>query len=68
MTRRFSLFKSRADAFCAKLNDGLTAVALVLAMAVFMVGTYRTLELLESTDLDNLSVSGQWVPQQQANN
>ena len=39
--------KARAEAFCAKLNDGLAAVALVLAIIVFVSGTYRTIELLE---------------------
>ncbi|HUK59684.1 MAG TPA: hypothetical protein VLV50_10680 [Stellaceae bacterium] len=38
----------RAERFCARLNDGLTAVAIVLAMMVFMVGTYRTLENVET--------------------
>lgn len=41
-------FKHRAERFCARLNDGLTAVAVVLAMLVFIVGTYRTLENVET--------------------
>ncbi len=40
-------FRYRAERFCARLNDGLTAVAIVLAMMVFVVGTYRTLENVE---------------------
>ena len=44
--------KARAEKFCAKLNDGLAAVAFVLAVAVFISGTYRTVELLEATALD----------------
>ena len=44
-----SQLKTRIESFCAKLNDGLAAVAFVLAMAVFMAGTYRTIELLELT-------------------
>jgi hypothetical protein len=40
--------KRKAERFCARLNDGLTAVAVVLAMLVFMVGTYRTLETVET--------------------
>ncbi len=39
--------RQRAERFCARLNDGLTAVAIVLAMMVFVVGTYRTLENVE---------------------
>ncbi len=41
-------FRHRAEQFCARLNDGLTAVAVVLAMLVFIVGTYRTLENVET--------------------
>jgi len=43
-----STFRHRAERFCARLNDGLTAVAVVLAMLVFIVGTYRTLENVET--------------------
>jgi hypothetical protein len=49
-------FKHKAERFCARLNDGLTAVAVVLAMLVFIVGTYRTLEnvatAIQSSDTD----------------
>ena len=47
-----SKLKARAEKFCAKLNDGLAAVAFVLAVAVFVSGTYRTVELLEATAQD----------------
>ncbi len=40
--------RHRAERFCTRLNDGLTAVAVVLAMLVFVVGTYRTLENVET--------------------
>jgi len=40
-------FKARAEAFCAKLNDGLAAVAVVLAITVGIAGTYRTVALFE---------------------
>jgi hypothetical protein len=43
MTPRITKLKTRAEKFCDKLNDGLAAVAFVLAMAVFMAGTYRTI-------------------------
>jgi hypothetical protein len=46
-TPRSNQLRARAEKFCAKLNDGLAAVALVLAIAVFISGTYRTLELLQ---------------------
>lgn len=57
MTLRNIRFKARAEAFCAKLNDGLLAVALVLAMTVLMVGTYRTVELLETMPPEGMA---QW--------
>jgi hypothetical protein len=40
-------FKARAEAFCAKLNNGLAAVAIVLAITVGIAGTYRTVALFE---------------------
>ena len=40
-------FKARAEAVCAKLNDGLAAVAIVLAITVGIAGTYRTVALFE---------------------
>ncbi len=49
MIRRSISFKARAEAFCAKLNDGLAAVAFVLAMIVSVVGGYRTIELIEDS-------------------
>jgi hypothetical protein len=52
MTLRHVQLKARAERFCAKLNDGLVAVALVLAMTVLMVGTFRTVELLETLPPD----------------
>jgi hypothetical protein len=47
MTKGYASFRAKAERFCSRLNDGLTAVAFVLAMLVFIVGTYRTLETLE---------------------
>jgi hypothetical protein len=46
MVKGTTSLKARAERFCARLNDGLTAVAFVLAMLVFVVGAYRTLESL----------------------
>ena len=57
MMLRSTKLKTRAEAFCAKLNDGLAAVAFVLAMAVFVTGTYRTLEMLELAAQDGLPVA-----------
>jgi hypothetical protein len=36
--------KAYLIAICDRLNDGLTAVAVVLAALVMIVGTYRTAE------------------------
>jgi hypothetical protein len=57
MTPQSTRLKTRAEAFCAKLNDGLAAVAFVLAVAVFMAGTYRTIELLELTAQDGAGIA-----------
>lgn len=66
-TPRPATLKAKADKFCAKLNDGLAAVAFVLAVLVFMSGTYRTIELLQMTAEDGgpvADVAGlQEVPQ-----
>lgn len=58
MSLRYVQLKARAEAFCAKLNHGLMAVALVLAMTVLMVGTYRTVELLQTLPQDPGGVWG----------
>jgi ABC-type nickel/cobalt efflux system permease component RcnA len=41
--------KAYLVAICDRLNDGLTAVAVVLAALVMIVGTYRTAE--EAADM-----------------
>ena len=47
MTPGLTKLAARAEKLCDRLNDGLAAVAFVLAMAVFMAGTYRTIEMVE---------------------
>ena len=49
MTHNIQRFRGRAEAFFAKLNDGLAAVAVVLAMLVVIVGTYRAVEVAEDS-------------------
>jgi hypothetical protein len=56
-TPRSASFKARAEKFCAKLNDGLAAVAFVLAVLVFVSGTYRTIEMLQMTAEDGAAVA-----------
>jgi hypothetical protein len=36
----------RFDRFCGRLNDGLTAVTIVLAALVFLAAAYRVAETL----------------------
>jgi hypothetical protein len=50
---RSARLKAHAEKFCARLNDGLAAVAFVLAIAVFISGTYRTIELLQMEAQDH---------------
>jgi hypothetical protein len=52
-------FKARAEAFCAKLNNGLAAVAIVLAITVGIAGTYRTVALFEDAVQQGQSVMTQ---------
>ncbi len=59
MMPRSKSFKARAEAFCAKLNDGLTAVAVVLAMLVSVVGSYRTIELIEVNAQNRIAAGDQ---------
>ena len=60
MMPRSRSFKARAEVFCAKLNDGLTAVAFVLAMLVSVVGSYRTIELIEVNAQNRLAMADQF--------
>jgi hypothetical protein len=39
---RIAVIAARADALCARLNDGLAAVAIVLAILTVALGTVRT--------------------------
>jgi hypothetical protein len=47
--RQIALIARRADAFCARLNDGLVAVALILALLTIAVVIVR---LQQPTDPD----------------
>ena len=59
MMPRSKSLKARAEAFCVKLNDGLTAVAFVLAMLVSVVGSYRTIELIEVNAQNRIAMADQ---------
>ena len=46
MSQRRGDLAERFDRFCGRLNDGLTAVAIVLTALVFLAAAYLTAETL----------------------
>ena len=46
---RYAAFFHRVDAFCAKMNKGLAAFAVVLFVLVAAQGTARFMEILNNT-------------------
>jgi len=48
MKKHLGMIVARADSICARLNAGLTAVAIMLAVLVAIVATYRAAEAVES--------------------
>jgi hypothetical protein len=57
MMPRLTKLQARAETVCDRLNDGLASVAFVLAIAVFMAGTCRIIELFEITAQDGASMA-----------
>lgn len=57
--KNYAVFFRQLDAFCAKLNDGLTAVAVVLALLVAAEAAIRLPEALDAApqllNTENLS-------------
>lgn len=49
---KIALIVSRADDFCARLNDGLAAVAIVLAILTGALSTIRGVEMGAPYDAD----------------
>ena len=45
--RDFAISLKRVEAFCARLNDGLAAVAFMLGLAVLTVATFRGPEFMQ---------------------
>jgi len=43
--QKIAIIVARADNFCARLNDGLAAVALVLAILTGAMSTVRSVEM-----------------------
>jgi hypothetical protein len=46
MKQRFTAFLRAVDAYCARLNDGLTAVAILLGFTVMTMSVIRAQEFL----------------------
>jgi hypothetical protein len=42
--RKIAVIAARADSFCARLNDGLAAMAIVLAILTGALSTVRNME------------------------
>jgi hypothetical protein len=54
--RKLALFAARADFLCGRLNDGLAAVALVLAVLTVAVSTMRSMEAVGPIDAEWLTI------------
>jgi hypothetical protein len=50
--RRIAVIAARADAFCSRLNDGLSAVAIALAILTLVVGAARMPEVFRIVDAE----------------
>ena len=57
MKKHLVIIAARADSICARLNAGLTAVAIMLAVVVAIVATYRAAEAVESALPDAYSTT-----------
>ena len=55
---KIALIVARADSFCARLNDGLAAVAIVLAILTGALSTVRGVEIGARYDAEWLVVDG----------
>jgi hypothetical protein len=49
--RQLAILLKRVDAFCARLNDGLAAVAFMLGVAVLTMATFRGPEFMPELTL-----------------
>ena len=55
---KIALIVARADSFCARLNDGLAAVAIALAILTGAVSTLRGVEMGVPNEADWSLVDG----------
>lgn len=56
--QRIAVIAARADAFCARLNEGLSAVAIALAVLTLVAWTVRTPEVVQSLDAEWPAIEG----------
>ena len=54
--RPFAIRLKQVDAFCARLNDGLAAVAFMLGLAVLMVATFRGPDFMPELNLSQFGL------------
>ena len=56
--QRIAAIAARADAFCARLNHGLAAVALALAALTVILSVVRGPEILRTLDAEWPAIEG----------
>jgi hypothetical protein len=50
--QRIAVIAARADAFCSRLNDGLSAVAIALAVLTLAVSVVRAHDVVRTLDAE----------------
>ncbi|HKW55039.1 MAG TPA: hypothetical protein VJO12_15205 [Stellaceae bacterium] len=50
--RRIVVVAARADAFCSRLNDGLSAVAIALALLTLVAWVARAPQIFQTLDAE----------------
>jgi hypothetical protein len=56
--QRIAVIAARADAFCARLNDGLSAVAIALAVLTLVAWVARAPEVFQTLDAEWPTIEG----------
>lgn len=54
--RQFAISLKQVDAYCARMNDGLAAVAFMLGLAVLTVATFRGPEFMQELNVPQFEV------------
>jgi hypothetical protein len=58
--QRIAVIAARADAFCARLNDGLSAVAIALAVLTLVAWVARAPEVFQTLDAEWPTIEGHY--------